>query len=57
MLELNCSDVVEGCPWSGHAETEDELMAKAARHAENAHQMVEIPAEVQAKVREAIHAI
>ena len=51
---LRCSDVGIDCDFEARAETEEELLKKAAEHAATAHDMKEIPEEVLAKVRAAI---
>lgn len=52
--ELTCGDVVAGCSFTTTAGTEDELMAKAAKHAHEAHGVGEITPELAAKVKAAI---
>ncbi|TFL17453.1 DUF1059 domain-containing protein [Jannaschia formosa] len=51
---LECGTLVPGCTWRGEAATEDELLAKAAVHAQEAHGM-EVTPELAEKVRGAIH--
>ena len=51
---LRCRDVGMDCDFVAHAETEEEILKKAAEHAASAHDMKEIPEEVLAKVRAAI---
>ena len=51
---LRCRDVGMDCDFEARAETEEEILKKAAEHAETAHNMEEIPEEVLAKVRAAI---
>jgi predicted small metal-binding protein len=43
------------CDFEVHATTEEEILQKAAEHAQIAHGMKEIPQEVVTKVRAAIH--
>ncbi len=57
MKEFSCSSVVPGCDASFQAETEDELMAQVAQHAEQEHDMAEVPPEVGAQVRENIREV
>lgn len=51
---LRCRDVGMDCDFVARAETEEELLKKAAEHAATAHDMKEIPEGVLAKVRAAI---
>ncbi|MGE5445556.1 MAG: DUF1059 domain-containing protein [Ignavibacteriales bacterium] len=44
-----------GCDWVATDETEEEIMKKAAKHAEKAHGVKEIPPELVQRVRAAIH--
>jgi len=51
---LACNDVVEGCAFTATAPTEGELIAKAAAHAREEHDVNEITPELAAKVKAAI---
>ncbi len=51
---LRCRDVGMDCDFEVRADTEEEILQKAAEHAQTAHGMSEIPEEVVAKVRNAI---
>jgi predicted small metal-binding protein len=51
---LRCRDVGMDCDFEARAETEEELLQKAAEHAEAVHNLKEIPEEVLAQVRAAI---
>jgi len=51
---LRCRDIGFDCDYEVRAETEDEILKKAAEHAQTAHNMKEISEEVAAKVRAAI---
>ena len=51
---LRCRDVGMDCDFEARAETEEEILKKAAEHAGAVHNMEEIPDEVHAKVRAAI---
>jgi predicted small metal-binding protein len=42
------------CDFEARAETEEEILKKAAEHAQTVHNMEEIPEEVLAQVRAAI---
>lgn len=52
--ELRCADVIEGCDHVIRGETEEEVLAKGAEHARDAHGLEEIDEETAAKVRGAI---
>ena len=52
---LRCSDVGMDCKFEARAETEEEILKKAVEHAQEVHNMKEIPKEVVEKVRAAIH--
>lgn len=52
---LRCRDVGMDCDFEVRVDTEEEILQKAAEHAQTAHGMPEIPEEVMAKVRAAIH--
>ena len=51
---LRCRDVGMDCDFEARGETEEEILKKAAQHADAAHNMKEIPEEVLEKVRAAI---
>jgi len=51
---LRCRDVGMDCDFEARAETEEEILKKAAEHADAVHNMKEIPDEILAKVRAAI---
>jgi predicted small metal-binding protein len=51
---LRCKDVGIDCDFVARADSEEELLKKAAEHAATSHDMKEIPAEVLSKVRAAI---
>lgn len=51
---LRCSDVGFECDGVIRAETEEEVLKKAAEHAQSVHNLKEIPDEVVEKVRAAI---
>ncbi len=52
---LRCRDVGMDCTFEVHAETEEEILKEAVKHAQAVHSMKEIPKEVAEKVRAAIH--
>ena len=52
---VSCRDVGMDCDFEARGETEQEIMQKCAEHARTDHGMKEIPAELVAKVKAAIH--
>jgi predicted small metal-binding protein len=54
MKQFSCGTVVPGCDGVVSGESEDELLAAAAEHAEQAHGMTEIPPEVVDRIRAGI---
>ncbi|MGH8059723.1 MAG: DUF1059 domain-containing protein [Candidatus Entotheonellia bacterium] len=54
---LRCQDVGMACDFEVRANSEEEILQKAAEHARAVHQKQAIPEEVVRKVREAIRAI
>ena len=52
---LKCGDVVPGCKVEIKADSEHDVLRKAAEHARTAHNMDSIPPEVLSKVKSAIH--
>jgi predicted small metal-binding protein len=51
---LRCGDMMPGCDFVARAESEDELMQKAAQHAREAHGMQTIPAELVLQIKSKI---
>jgi predicted small metal-binding protein len=51
---LTCRDVGVDCDFEARGETEEEVMAKTAQHAKEAHGMTEIPPDVAEKCQKAI---
>ena len=51
---LRCRDVGMDCDFEVRAETEEEILKKAAEHASKDHNITEIPPEVVEKIREVI---
>jgi predicted small metal-binding protein len=51
---IACNHVVPGCTFTASAATEDELLAKVAEHAADAHSVTEVTPELAAKVQAAI---
>ena len=54
MKELFCGSIVPGCDWHGRAETEAELLRKAAEHARTAHGIEQISPDLLANIRSKI---
>jgi predicted small metal-binding protein len=52
---LRCRDVGVDCDFEARGETEEEILAQAAKHAKEDHGMEEIPPELAEKCKEAIH--
>jgi predicted small metal-binding protein len=52
---VSCRDVGMDCDFVAKGETENDILAQCAEHARTDHGMTEIPADVIAKVRSAIH--
>jgi predicted small metal-binding protein len=51
---LRCRDVGMDCDFEVHASTEEEILQRAADHAQTAHGLKEIPEEIVTKGRAAI---
>lgn len=54
MPSFKCRDTGMNCPFETSAPTEEELMAKIAKHADEVHGMKTIPPEMMEKVKKAI---
>ena len=52
---LKCGDINPGCNFEIKADSEHDVLRKAAEHAKTANQMENIPPEVLSKVKGAIH--
>lgn len=52
---LRCNDLMPGCPFEAHGNTENEVLAKAADHTKTAHNIPEISPAMLSQVRGAIH--
>jgi predicted small metal-binding protein len=52
---VRCREVGVDCDFEARGETEQEVLQKCADHAKSAHGMDQIPAELAAQVRAAIH--
>ncbi|WP_157041840.1 DUF1059 domain-containing protein [Nitriliruptor alkaliphilus] len=55
MLELRCGDVVAGCDGVVRGETHEEVLARAAEHAEEVHGLIDLDAPTQRALASAIH--
>lgn len=54
MKQFACGTVVDGCDGVVTGETEDDVLAAAAAHAQSAHGMDDVPDEVVAAIRAGI---
>lgn len=54
MYKLECGQLFEGCPGVVEGETTDEVLAKAAAHAGDAHGIDELDTETAEAVRKSI---
>ncbi len=52
---VKCRDVGVDCDFEARGQTEQEVLKNAAEHARMAHGMQQIPPELAAKVKAAIH--
>jgi predicted small metal-binding protein len=52
---LYCNDLVPGCKFEAHGDSEEEILAAAADHIATAHNMTDISDEILAMVCGAIH--
>jgi predicted small metal-binding protein len=52
---LCCNDLVPGCKFEAHGESEEEILAAAADHIATVHNMTDISDKILAMVRAAIH--
>lgn len=55
--ELRCGEIIDGCDHVMRGETEDEVMAKGARHASEVHGMNDLDEETRRKVRSKIRTV
>jgi predicted small metal-binding protein len=51
---LHCHDLIPGCPFKAHGETEQEVLTQAAAHVKFAHNIQDLSPEFLAKVQGAI---
>jgi predicted small metal-binding protein len=54
MKEWRCSTIVPECGWTYGSDSEEEILAQAARHAREAHGMDEVPPEIVERIRATI---
>ena len=54
MYKLECAQLFDGCPGVVEGETTDDVLAKAAAHAADAHDLSELDSETVEAVRNAI---
>lgn len=54
MKQFACGTVVDGCDGVVTGETDDDVLAAAARHAAEAHGLSEVPPELVDKIRAGI---
>jgi predicted small metal-binding protein len=52
---VTCRDVGVDCDFEARGQTEQEVLKKCAEHARSEHGMKELPADLAAKVKAAIH--
>ena len=55
--ELRCRDLGMNCEFEAKGDTEEDVLRQASAHARSAHQITEMPPELAAKVRAAIHTV
>ena len=52
---MRCGDLMPGCDFVAHGESEDEVLQKAAAHAKEAHGTEEVTDDLVAQVRSKIN--
>jgi predicted small metal-binding protein len=55
MKVVRCRDVGVDCDFEARGQTEQEILTQCQEHARTAHGMDELPSELTAKVKAAIH--
>lgn len=55
--ELHCGDIMEGCAHVVRGDTEEEVLEKGARHADEVHGISELDEETLQKVKSAIRTV
>jgi predicted small metal-binding protein len=51
---IACGDIVEGCPYTASAATEEDLMTQVSQHAAERHGVKDVTPELASKVKSAI---
>ena len=51
---IACGDIVEGCPYTASAATEEDLLKQVSQHAAQKHGVKEVTPELASKVQSAI---
>ena len=51
---IACGDIVEGCPYTASAATEEDLMKQVSQHAAQTHGVKDVTPELASKVQSAI---
>jgi predicted small metal-binding protein len=51
---IACGDIVDGCPYTASAATEEDLMKQVSQHAAQKHGVKEVTPELASKVKAAI---
>jgi predicted small metal-binding protein len=54
--ELRCADIGMKCDWSVKANSDEEVLKKAAEHAAQRHHMTKVEEPMLSKLKAAIHA-
>ena len=54
MASFKCKDIGMECKFEVHDENEDELMKIVALHAENTHNMKDVPPDMMEKIKKAV---
>jgi predicted small metal-binding protein len=52
---LHCNDLIPGCPFKAHGDSEQEILTQVAAHVKSAHNIQELSPEFIDKVQRAIH--
>ena len=52
---IKCDDLFPGCDFRAEADTEEEILQKAAQHAATVHNVTDLTDEIVAKVKGCIH--
>ena len=52
---LHCNDLIPGCPFKAHGDSEQEILTQTAVHVKSARNIQELSPEFLDKLRSAIH--